>query len=425
MDGQRPLSIEVRNVAKSFTISGERPPLHRRLRGERASTRKLEVLRDISFEVHQGEFFGIVGRNGSGKSTLLKLLASVYRADRGRIRMAGRLAPFLELGVGFNPQLPARENVVLNAVMMGLTPAEAERRCDRVIDFAGLREFTDLQLKNYSSGMKVRLAFAALTQVDADVLLLDEVLAVGDAEFQEKCEMVFKRMRAEGRTIVLVTHSMTTVNAECDRAMLIHDGEIESIGRPLEISNRYIELNMRAAAEARDDELGRYASHFADVIADPPVRILDAWMVGLHDAQGTIVAEREPIEVRVLAEVLRPVESPGFQFRIDNDKGQVLFHGGSPDLELHGGRALPGERLEVAITLENRLAAGAYTFAGGMAQLLDDGSSAPATPVAPINFRIEGDPSDGMLSLEHEVSMRRLSAEEAEAIGAERAPSSI
>src|SRR5207248_2346562 len=187
--------------------------------------RRLEALRSISFEIHQGEFFGIVGRNGSGKSTLLKILASIYRADAGRVRMAGRLAPFIELGVGFNPELTARENVVLNGVLMGLTRREAVRRLDSMIDFAELQEFTDLKLKNYSSGMMVRLAFAVMVQADADIMLIDEVLAVGDAAFAQKCMDVFRARRLAGKTVVLVTHDMATVQSLRDRALLIHDGQ--------------------------------------------------------------------------------------------------------------------------------------------------------------------------------------------------------
>ena len=165
----------------------------------RRDYRTCGALDDVSFEVRKGEFFGIVGRNGSGKSTLLKILASIYRADAGTIRMAGRLAPFIELGVGFNPELTARENVILNGVMMGLTPAQARERIDAVFEFAELEEFDDMRLKNYSSGMLVRLAFSVMIQVDADMLLIDEVLAVGDAAFQQKCADVFHGMNARGQ----------------------------------------------------------------------------------------------------------------------------------------------------------------------------------------------------------------------------------
>ena len=203
----------------------------------------MRALDDVSFDVHAGEFFGIVGRNGSGKSTLLKIMASIYRADAGRVRMAGRLAPFIELGVGFNPELTSRENVVLNGVLMGLTRREARRRLDSVLDFAELREFTDMKLKNYSSGMMVRLAFSVMVNADADIMLIDEVLAVGDAAFGQKCLDVFAAMRAAGRTIVLVTHDMTTVQRFCHRAALINDSRIQYVGDPVETALRYYRLN--------------------------------------------------------------------------------------------------------------------------------------------------------------------------------------
>src|SRR5690348_9700190 len=223
----RPLAIEVRDLRKSFRIPTHRvDSLKERVVRPFAARdyRELRALDGVSFDIHQGEFFGIVGRNGSGKSTLLKLLASIYRADSGTIRMAGRLAPFIELGVGFNPELTARENVVLNGVMMGLTPKEARSRLSAVIDFAELREFLDLKLKNYSSGMLVRLAFSLMLEVDADILLIDEVLAVGDASFQQKCADAFYGMKKAGKTIVLVTHEMSTVEEYCNRAMLISEG---------------------------------------------------------------------------------------------------------------------------------------------------------------------------------------------------------
>jgi len=230
-----PVVIEVRDLDKVFRIPDQRiDSLKERATHplRRVHHRRLQALRDVSFEVRSGEFFGIVGRNGSGKSTLLKILASIYRADRGTVRMAGRLAPFIELGVGFNPELTSRDNVVLNGVLMGLSRREAERRRDEVIDFAELREFTDLKLKNYSSGMMVRLAFATMVQADPDIMLIDEVLAVGDARFAQKCMDVFQDRRRAGRTLLLVTHNMPTVQSLCDQALLLHDGEQRFLGDP-------------------------------------------------------------------------------------------------------------------------------------------------------------------------------------------------
>jgi ABC-type polysaccharide/polyol phosphate transport system ATPase subunit len=202
----------------------------------------LNALREVSFDVRQGEFFGIVGRNGSGKSTLMKCLAGIYRAD-GQMWMRGRMAPFIELGVGFNPELAARDNVLLNAIMLGLTPARARARYDDIIAFAELEQFVDLKLKNYSSGMQVRLAFSVMVHVDADVLLIDEVLAVGDAAFQQKCYDALNRMHADGRTILLVTHDMDQVQRFCDRALLLDRGRMVAVGDPQSVAAHYLQLN--------------------------------------------------------------------------------------------------------------------------------------------------------------------------------------
>lgn len=248
-----PISIRARGVTKSFRVLSNQTetlkehllnPGHLLGRDER----RLVALNGVDFEVRSGEFFGIVGRNGSGKSTLLKLIASIYRLDSGEIEIAGRIAPFIELGVGFNPELTARENVALNGVMMGLSIREAHERYDEVIAFAELEEYTDLKLKNYSSGMQVRLAFALMLQAQADVLLIDEVLAVGDAAFQRKCADALELLRSEGKTIVLVTHDMAAVQRHCDRAMLIEGGVVDTIGAPAEVADRYVEISYERAA---------------------------------------------------------------------------------------------------------------------------------------------------------------------------------
>ncbi len=213
-------AIVVDRVSKTFRVPEERTHTlkERALHPlRRSGSESFSALNDISFQVEQGEFFGIVGRNGSGKSTLLKCLAGIYGVDSGRIWCNGRLSTFIELGVGFNPDLAAYDNVVTNGIMLGLSPREARSRYERVIEFAELEEFQELKLKNYSSGMHVRLAFSVAIQVDADILLIDEVLAVGDAAFQQKCFDVFNEMRDAGKTIVFVTHDMGAVNRFCHR----------------------------------------------------------------------------------------------------------------------------------------------------------------------------------------------------------------
>src|SRR3954463_2544898 len=219
----------------------------------RRTFEELRELVDVSVDIRKGEFFGIVGRNGSGKTTLMKCLAGIYRTDAGEIWLRGRMAPFIELGVGFNPDLTARDNVLINAIMLGLTPAQARERYDDIIAFAELEEFVDLKLKNYSSGMHVRLAFSVMVHVDADLLLIDEVLAVGDAAFQQKCYDALNRLHREGRTILLVTHDMEQVQRFCDRALLLDRGRLVAIGDPASVAAHYLELNFAPQTSSAED----------------------------------------------------------------------------------------------------------------------------------------------------------------------------
>jgi len=238
--------VSVRGLSKSFRLPHQQYNTlkERALHPFAARTYdELHALRGVDFDVKSGEFFGIVGRNGSGKSTLLKCLAGIYSVDSGDIDVRGRLSPFIELGVGFNPELTARDNVIINAIMLGLTRREARERFDAIIEFAGLEEFVDLKLKNYSSGMSVRLGFSVAVQMDADVVLVDEVLAVGDAAFQRKCFEEFDRMKAESRTILFVTHDMGSVERFCDRGLVLERGEIVDVGPPDHITRTYSELN--------------------------------------------------------------------------------------------------------------------------------------------------------------------------------------
>ncbi len=246
-------AIQAEGVVKSFRPRRERRSTVKDLALHPFRTKpagRIEALRQVSFEVAFGEFVGIVGRNGSGKSTLLRCLAGIYPIDAGRLDAAGRIAPFIELGVGFNPELAARDNVIINALMLGLTPREARRHYDEIIEFAELARFADMKLKNFSSGMVVRLAFAVTVHVEADVLLFDEVLAVGDTAFQQRCFDRFQDLKDEGRTVLLVTHDMSLVQRFCDRALLLDQGELLEVGDPASVARHYGELNARAAAQA-------------------------------------------------------------------------------------------------------------------------------------------------------------------------------
>jgi ABC-2 type transport system ATP-binding protein len=346
----RPVVIEARGVRKTFSIPVNRvDSLKERLTHPRASHghRELHALRGIDFDVHQGEFFGIVGRNGSGKSTLLKILASIYRADAGTVRMAGRLAPFIELGVGFNPELTSRENVVLNGVLMGLSRREARGRLDRVLDFAGLREFSDLKLKNYSSGMMVRLAFSVMVEADADIMLIDEVLAVGDAAFAQKCMDVFREKRRAGKTIVLVTHDMATVQGFCDRAMVVHDGEQLYLGDPEEAALRYFRLNF--AGEGDGPSPGG--------VPDVNARLVDVWLTDPSGARVENVEQGEPIGFNLVVEARQDLAAPTFGFFFLNAEGQAVFgFNHEPDAAVRAG-----DRVRIAGTIDNPLVPGKYS----------------------------------------------------------------
>jgi ABC-type polysaccharide/polyol phosphate transport system ATPase subunit len=239
-------ALLIDGVSKRFSLPADRVQTlkERALHPVRSKERKnFTALEDISFHVEKGEFFGLVGRNGSGKSTLLKCIAGIYATDDGAIYHDGTISSFIELGVGFNPELPAFDNVVLNATLLGLDVDVARERFNEVMDFAELWEFENLKLRNYSSGMYVRLAFSVMLQIEADILLIDEVLAVGDASFQQKCFDQFDRMREEGKTIIFVSHGMDSIQRFCDRAVLINRGNLVAIGDTEEISEQYLKLN--------------------------------------------------------------------------------------------------------------------------------------------------------------------------------------
>lgn len=238
------VAIKVDGVSKSFILPHEKSgSIKNALLSIFSKKRGYEVqhvLQDISFEIKKGEFFGIVGRNGSGKSTLLKLLAGIYTPDKGDIKINGSLTPFIELGVGFSPDLSGRENVFLNGALLGFSRQEMASMYDDIVDFAELERFMDQKLKNYSSGMLVRLAFSIAIRARSNILLLDEVLAVGDARFQQKCFDYFYNLKKSGQTIVFISHDMSAVEKFCNRAILIEKGHITSIGEPREIATAYL-----------------------------------------------------------------------------------------------------------------------------------------------------------------------------------------
>jgi ABC-type polysaccharide/polyol phosphate transport system ATPase subunit len=349
-------AVLVNDLSKGFNIPRERRhTLKERVLhplGGRGHER-LNALKGVSFEVERGEFFGVVGRNGSGKSTLLKCLAGIYRTDQGEIYLDGRVSPFIELGVGFNPELAARDNVVLNGIMLGLSPGEARDRFERVIEFAELEEFVDLKLKNYSSGMHVRLAFSVMIQVDADVLLVDEILAVGDASFQQKCFDVFFRMREAGKTIVFVTHDMAAVERFCHRALLLERGHIVDIGDPKAVAERYLELNFESATAEATKVSGRRGGRGG-------AQILKGAM---EDGQGraqSVLHQGQHCAFAAEVRFDQPVDDPVFSVTFVNADRQNVFVATTSSSGLSTGHFDVGERASFRLEFENSLAPGRY-----------------------------------------------------------------
>ena len=238
-------AIVAKNLKKSFKLPTEKSwglkqAIFNTLRGIKGYV-KQDVLNGVSFNVKKGEFLGIVGRNGSGKSTLLKVLSKIYVPDSGSIKINGSLVPFIELGVGFNPELTGKENVYLNGAMLGFSNSEMDEMYDDIVSFAELEPFMHQKLKNYSSGMQVRLAFSIAIRARGDILILDEVLAVGDAAFQEKCNQYFSELKGK-QTVILVTHDMENVKRFCDRAILLENGKIVKDGKPAKVAEAYLKM---------------------------------------------------------------------------------------------------------------------------------------------------------------------------------------
>ncbi len=366
------VAVKVEGVAKTFRLPQEQVSTLKERVLHPTRRRRFDVLRalqGVSFEVGRGEVFGIVGRNGSGKSTLMKCLAGIYRADAGEMWLRGRMAPFIELGVGFNPDLTAHDNVLINAVMLGLTPEEARERYGSIMDFAELHEFAELKLKNYSSGMQVRLAFSVMVHVDADLLLIDEVLAVGDAAFQQKCYDVLDRARSEGRTILLVTHDMEQVQRFCDRAMLLDRGRLVALGEPRSVARQYTQLNFATPSERESivaaparrgagDADGADADGDADADA---VVIVDAWAQSMASGRTTLLEPGEAAGVAMRVRFGEGADEPVFSFALtDEHQRRVFVMSTQRKGGLATGSHAAGDEIDVAVGFANHLAAGRY-----------------------------------------------------------------
>lgn len=349
-------ALNVSNVSKTFKLPHERAGSIKNLfvNPFNKNVKKFEsqqALKDITFDIKKGEFFGIVGRNGSGKSTLLKIIAGIYEPTQGSVKRNGKLVPFIELGVGFNPELTGRENVYLNGALLGFTKKEVDANYDSIVEFAELERFMDQKLKNYSSGMQVRLAFAVATKAQAEILLVDEVLAVGDADFQRKCFDYFRELKKNKTTVVFVTHDMNAVKEFCDRAVLIEQSVMVAQGRPDRVADKYSRMFMEEESESTNSEMGPQRWGSEDVIISKvevrPKKITD---------------KTKPITLEVTIKANEPVESPMVGFSLKDAAGQILVATNTKLLHKNIGRIEKNSLTTISFSFANYLSDGKYTF---------------------------------------------------------------
>ncbi|HFI0335047.1 TPA: ABC transporter ATP-binding protein [Streptococcus suis] len=328
---EKNIAVKVDHVSKFFKLPTEatqslRTTMVNRFRGIKGY-KEQHVLKDISFEVEKGDFFGILGRNGSGKSTLLKIISQIYVPEKGSVTVDGKLVSFIELGVGFNPELTGRENVYLNGALLGFSKEEIDAMYDDIVDFAELREFMNQKLKNYSSGMQVRLAFSVAIKAQGDVLILDEVLAVGDEAFQRKCNDYFQERKKSGKTTILVTHDMGAVKKYCNKAVLIENGLVKALGDPSDVANQYSLDNTVVQAQPKVDEVKE------EVEEEQVVFVENLQVKLLSDKQ---ITPNDPIEFEISYDVVKDIESYIVFSLTDIDRNIWMYNDNAYDLMTKG-----------------------------------------------------------------------------------------
>lgn len=310
-------SISVNNISKKFLLPLEKKDSFREFLFTAFRPQKyevLEVLKNVSFFVSKGEFFGVVGKNGSGKSTLLKILSKIYNPDFGSVEVSGRVAPFLELGVGFNGELSAFENLLINGAVLGLSRKEILRRIDSIVDFSELSGFMNVKLKNFSSGMQVRLAFSIAMQSDADVFLLDEVLAVGDSSFQTKCFSKFRELKNIGKTIVFVSHDLDSMRKFADRVLYLRDAEVSMMGDTSLVLNKYVSDN---------------AEMFSDNSVKTPTNAVVLKNIALDFDEKLKLSEKNSLKIKLVVSSKITYKNPTLGFILYNSEGVKVFYSNS------------------------------------------------------------------------------------------------
>ncbi len=349
-------AIEVKNIIKSFRIPVDKSrSVKSKLLGKvNKGHQEFTPLNGISFTINKGEFFGIVGRNGSGKSTLLKTIAGIYSPTKGRVVIDGTLVPFIELGVGFNPQLSGKDNVYLNGALLGFSREEIDGMYDDIVEFAELHDFMEERLQNYSSGMQVRLAFSISIRAKGDILLLDEVLAVGDAAFQRKCYDYFEQLKKEKKTVVLVSHSMVNVERFCTRALLLEEGEVKYIGSSVEATERYLDLLDSAKEPAK---LSLSDKHSA--VGSVKVELTNVSVLQNGDETDAVIAN-EPFLVSVLLEAKQNMYNLNTTIRIRDIRENVVFAQDSYGITLKRIDIDEKSFIRVDFTIDNYFSDGVY-----------------------------------------------------------------
>jgi lipopolysaccharide transport system ATP-binding protein len=354
------IAIKVEHLSKTFRIPHEKVSS---VRGAVVSAFKtggyeeFKALDDVSFEVKKGEFFGIIGRNGSGKSTLLKILAGIYHPDHGKVHVNGMISPFLELGIGFNPELSGRDNIYLNATVLGLTKKQIDEKFDAIVAFSELERFIDQKLKNYSSGMQVRLAFAVSIHANRDILLMDEVLAVGDSNFQAKCLAEFVKYKEMGKTVVLVSHDISTVQRYCDRVMLLRNGKIQQVGDSRTVITEYLKNNISDEIERSNHSVS--LNNDRNYLSGKSVNITKVDFLDAEGMQKSIFKSGEDIVMRIYYDAKVRITKPVFGIAIYTSDG---IHLSGPNTKTSGFSidAIEGESFITFILEKNRLFSGGY-----------------------------------------------------------------
>ncbi|MDB5185596.1 MAG: transporter ATP-binding protein [Candidatus Saccharibacteria bacterium] len=352
-----PPAIKVDNVSKNFLLPHERTQSVKQafvnlFRRKNKTTETQKALQNISFEIKEGEFFGIVGRNGSGKSTLLKILAGIYQPTEGNVAVRGKLVPFIELGVGFNPELTGRENVYLNGALLGFSKKEVSEMYDDIVDFAELERFMDQKLKNYSSGMQVRLAFSLAIRAQADILLIDEVLAVGDADFQRKCFEYFKTLKKMKKTVVFVTHDMGAVREYCDRAILVDRSKFLAEGSAEDIAEQYTRIFQAEDSEDNEEvEVSKDQKRWGDK---------SITIQSVQPSKTVLTEDDKELSIAVTFTANKGIDNPVAGFLIKDAADHQLFGTNTRIKKMKLGSLKKGDTRTVVWTVPNILADGKH-----------------------------------------------------------------